>query len=210
VSSALKTVALVGLMLSLAGTASATFSNEAGDTALCDVSADYSLGTENYLEAIRAHVDVLRRDPRNALAHYHLGFAYGITGQRDKEIQEYQRALALGLNLFDLFLNLGLARLERGDLVAATEAFQSACGLSGRPDAHFDLGLVYERRGMLGEAGSEFRQALAHAPNEPDHLNMLAIVAAEKGDLGQARQIWSAILSRNPDHSPAAANLRIW
>jgi len=40
---------------------------------VCDVSADYCLGIEDYSEAIRLHAEVVRRFPDNALAHYHLG-----------------------------------------------------------------------------------------------------------------------------------------
>jgi hypothetical protein len=87
---------------------------------VCDVAADYSLGVEDYSEAIRRHVQVLSEHPDNALAHYHLGFALGMVGNGMAEIREYQRAEALGLTNWDLFLNLGLAQLENGDLDAAT------------------------------------------------------------------------------------------
>jgi hypothetical protein len=52
-----------------------------------------------------------RSHPANALAHYHLGFAYGMTGDETREINEYERATALGLSRWDLFLNLGIAFL---------------------------------------------------------------------------------------------------
>src|SRR5271156_7036417 len=64
---------------------------------VCDVSADYSLGIEDYSEAIRRHIDVVRKHPDNALAHYHLGFALGMEGNRSAEIREYRRAETLGL-----------------------------------------------------------------------------------------------------------------
>ena len=52
----------------------------------------------------------------NALAHYHLGFAYGMTGNVSKEISEYRTAIGLGLKVWDLFLNLGLAYYDQHDL----------------------------------------------------------------------------------------------
>jgi hypothetical protein len=52
--------------------------------------------------------------PENALAHYHLGFASGMVGDRKAEVTEYRRAEALGLKSWVLFLNLGLAQLEKG------------------------------------------------------------------------------------------------
>ena len=40
---------------------------------VCNVSADYALGMEDYPRAIRLHESILRHDPKDALAHYHLG-----------------------------------------------------------------------------------------------------------------------------------------
>ncbi len=189
--------------------AAAEFATPRSDAAICDSLADYFLGAEDYPEAIRLHLEVLRRDPNSALAHYHLGFAYGMEGQTGKEIQEYERAVALGLITFDLFLNLGVARFERGDLVGATELLQTASNLADRPEVHFNLGLVYERRRMLREAEIEVHRALSQTPNDPDYLNMLAVVAADRGNVAQAQDIWLGLLFHHPQYAPAAANLRI-
>ena len=93
---------------------------------VCDVRADYFLGIEDYAEAILRHEEVLHRVPDNALAHYHLGFAEGMMGRRTAEIGEYQRAEARGLRTWDLFLNLGLAQFEEGDLDGAGVSLQRA------------------------------------------------------------------------------------
>src|SRR5216684_9229253 len=79
---------------------------------ICDVDADVALGVEDYPLAIALHRKVLRANNDNALAHYHLGFAYGMTGRLSDEISEYLAAAKLGLNKWDLFLNLGLAHLR--------------------------------------------------------------------------------------------------
>ena len=92
---------------------------------VCDVSADYSLGIEDYSETIRRHIEFVRKHPDSALAHYHLGFALGMVGDRMAEVSEYRRAEALGLRTWDLFLNLGLAQLENGDLNDATDSLRS-------------------------------------------------------------------------------------
>src|ERR1700746_410162 len=75
----------------------------------CDITADYALGLEDYAAAITFHRRVIHAHPANALAHYHLGFAYGMTGQSSREISEYLKAVRLGLHVWDLFLDLGLA-----------------------------------------------------------------------------------------------------
>ena len=93
---------------------------------MCNANADFFLGTEDYPDAIRLHRQLLAHHPRNALAHYHLGFAYGMTGRQKQELKEYQRAASLGLIDWSLFLNLGLAYFEQGDLRSATSILRLA------------------------------------------------------------------------------------
>ena len=129
---------------------------------VCDVSADYSLGVEDYADAIRVHREILRKNPDNALAHYHLGFAEGMIGNRATEIDEYRRAEVLGLRTWDLFLNHGLAELEGGDIDAATNSLRIAVVLGEEhPEAHFNLALAEERRGMLVDAERETKASLS-------------------------------------------------
>ena len=201
-------LALIAWMLHGAAAAQALPEHKT-DVQICDQAADFFLGVEDYPEAIRLHLAVLSKTPDDALAHYHLGFAYGMLGQKDDEIREYERAVALGLRIFDLYLNLGVAYFERGELVAATGAFQTAASLTDSPEPHFNLALAYERRGKIAQAESEIGAALARAPQRPDYLNVLAALAAEKGDIVRARDIWSSILSVHPGYEPAVANLRL-
>ena len=130
---------------------------------VCDVAADYSLGVEDYSEAIRRHVQVLSEHPDNALAHYHLRFALGMVGNGMAEIREYQRAEALGLTSWDLFLNLGLAQLENGDLDAATHSLGRAVLFGeNHPESHLNLALLEVRRGMLPDAEHETLASLSY------------------------------------------------
>jgi tetratricopeptide (TPR) repeat protein len=179
------------------------------DARICDQTADFFLGIEDYPEAIRLHLAILSKTPNDALAHYHLGFAYGMVGRSDDEIREYEQAADLGLKIFDLYLNLGLAFFERGELLNATRAFETAASLTDSPEPHFDLALAYERRGKIPQAQAEIGTALARAPTRPDYLNLLAALAAEKGDIVRACDIWRSILSVEPGYEPAAANLRL-
>ena len=177
---------------------------------VCDVGADYSLGVEDYLEAIRLHSEVVRRSPDNALAHYHLGFAQGVMGNRRAEVREYQRAAALGLRDWDLFLNLGLAQSENGDLVAATDSLRRAVLLGGEhSESHFDLALVYERRGMLADAEDETVASLRLNPAQPDARNLLGVIYAQEGQTVRASTIWRELVREAPDYEPAHTNLAI-
>jgi hypothetical protein len=96
-----------------------------GEEQDCDVTADYFLGAENYPETIRLHREVLRKHPENALAHYHLGFAEGMAGDRTQELNEYRRAAGLGLSSWTCSLTQG----SRCSKMAASRRQQTRCGL---------------------------------------------------------------------------------
>jgi Flp pilus assembly protein TadD len=177
---------------------------------VCDVGADYYLGVEDYLEAIRLHVEIVRKQPGNALAHYHLGFALGMLGDRLAEVREYRKAEMLGLTSWDLFLNLGLALIDSGDLDAATESLRRAVVLGGDHfESHFNLALVDERRGMLADAEHETLEALRLNPEQPDALNLLGAVYAQEGDTASASLVWSELVRDVPDYEAARKNLAI-
>jgi Flp pilus assembly protein TadD len=180
------------------------------DERVCDVSADYSLGVEDYAGAIRRHVQVLNEHPDNAVAHYHLGFALGMVGNRTAEVREYQRAAALGLASWDLFLNLGLAQLENGDLDAATDSLRHAVLLGeDHSESHFNLALVDERRGMLADAEHETLASLQLNPDQPDARNLLGVIYAQEGKTGRASLVWRELIHDVPDYAPARSNLAL-
>jgi tetratricopeptide (TPR) repeat protein len=170
------------------------------DEQVCDSKADYFLGIENFEETIRLHHEVLKKFPDSALAHYHLGFAYGMMNDRIDEIKEYRRAAPLGLGLWDLFLNMGLAYLQNHDLIEATKSLRVAVLLGpDHPESHFNLGLVYERRGMLAEAEQETLASLLLDHNQPDARNMLAVIYAEQGENARALAEWRDLVHDSPD-----------
>jgi Tfp pilus assembly protein PilF len=174
---------------------------------ICDATADHFLAAENYAEAIR-HRESLRKDPSDALAHYHLGFALGMVGDKRQELSEYLRAAALGLSRGDLFVNMGVSLLENGNLKAAMNALQHAVELDpSQPESHFNLGLVYERRNILTEAEQEMRVTLLLEPGQLDARNMLGVIYARKGNAARASVEWRDLLQDAPNYSPARANL---
>jgi Flp pilus assembly protein TadD len=202
------TFGAVILLLSL-GIASNASRGE-GEEQVCDVHADYALGVEDYSEAIRLHIEVLRKHPDSALAHYHLGFAEGMMGNRTKELREYQRAATLGLRNWDLFLNLGLVQLENGDLDAATDSLRRAVLLGpDHSESHYNLALTFERRGLLADAEREMLASLRLNPNQPDARNSLGVIFAEEGKTVRASLLWRELVREAPDYEPARKNLEL-
>jgi Flp pilus assembly protein TadD len=177
---------------------------------ICDVDADFALGLEDYPVAIALHHKVLRAHNDNALAHYHLGFAYGMTRRKADEINEYLAAARLGLVKWDLFLNLGLAYLGENDAPKAIKTLQTAVLLGpDHPEAHFNLAIAYERSNRLHEALREVTASLQLAPSDSDEHNTKAIICAELGDLVSARDEWAQLVQVAPNYAPARVNLAI-
>lgn len=177
---------------------------------ICDLNADQALGLENYPVAIELHQQLLRAHNDDALAHYHLGFAYGMIGRKADEITEYLTAARLGFEQWDLFLNLGLAYLDRHDWSKAISMLKTAVLLGpAHPEAHFNLAIAYERDNNLTKALQEITASLLLAPTDPDEHNTKAIICAERGDLVCARNEWMSLLRVFPDYAPARANLAI-
>jgi tetratricopeptide (TPR) repeat protein len=203
-------VALIALVFQSPSGARASAKSSSYDEEVCDPLADYFLGMEDYPEAIRRHRVVIDDDPGNALAHYHLGFAYGVVGEHRQELAEYQKAIELGLNDWQLFLNLGLLYLDSGQTRDATEVLRLAALLGPeRPETHFNLALAYERRGAFAQAEQEALLSLRIDPSQPDARNTLGAIYAEEGKFVRASEEWNELVGEIPDYTPARTNLAI-
>jgi tetratricopeptide (TPR) repeat protein len=203
-------IAAIALVLQSPIGAHASTKSSSYDEQVCDPLADYFLGMEDYGEAIARHRVVISDDPANALAHYHLGFAYGVVGQHRQELAEYQKAVSLGLDDWQLFLNLGLLYLETGQTRDATQVLRLATLLGPeQPETHFNLALAYERRGALADAEQEALLSLRIDPSQPDARNTLGAIYAEEGKYVRASQEWSELVGEDPGYTPARTNLKI-
>jgi tetratricopeptide (TPR) repeat protein len=177
---------------------------------VCDPAADYYLGMEDYPKAVELHEALIQRHPGRALAYYHLGFAYGILGNHDRELMNYQKAVELGLSDWGLFLNLGRLYLENDRPDQASDAFRLAALLGPyRPETHYNLGLVYERLGALQKAEQEILLSLRLDRDQIDARNTLAVIYAEEGNYEQAHREWADLHRSYPDYGPARANLDV-
>lgn len=207
---ALIVVSLLALVFQLPFPVLASASKPSQQIQVCDPLADYFLGMEDYPEAIRRHLIVIKEHPANALAHYHLGFAYGVTGRHRLELAEYEKAISLGFDDWQIFLNLGLLYLENGQLTDATEVLRLATLLGPEhPEAHFNLGVAYERRGMYEPAEQQLLLSLQLDPDQVEAHNTLGAIYAQEGKYMRASEEWTELEHTYPDYAPARINLDI-
>ena len=73
---------------------------------VCNKKADYEFKRENYRTSILLHEKLLVKEPFNALAMYHLGYAYGKIGNHQKEVFYYKKSIQAGFHEDNIFFNL--------------------------------------------------------------------------------------------------------
>ena len=93
-SSLSSSIAIALLLLCFCGSAGLAANPSKGP--ICDVTADHYLAFEDYTVAIRLHREFLQKHPANALAHYHVGFAYGMTGDESRSSMSMSMPSRLG------------------------------------------------------------------------------------------------------------------
>lgn len=98
--------------------------------------------------AVRDCAEVVRREPRSAMALNSLGRVYFVRGDHDKAIEAFERALEARPGDLAALKNIGAALGRAGRLVEAVAAYERA--LAGSPsdtEALFELGVVHIMRG---------------------------------------------------------------
>ena len=151
---------------------------------VCPEFADLPLRLGLYEEAVREHRRVLLEEPGNALAHYHLGYAYGQMGAHRLEVEEYKRAGDLGLAREDLFYNLGMAYTEVGVLDQAEQAFSRAVTMAPADgENRRALGMVYYEQHLFDEAIASCERATLLEPENPHAWHCLALALAGAGKM---------------------------
>jgi tetratricopeptide (TPR) repeat protein len=114
-------------------------------------------------------------------------------------IEQYERAVKLGMERSDVFYSLGLLYQERGDHKRATEALTRA---AGDPEyalsAHYALGTSYQELGQLPQAAQEYEQTIRL-------VDLQSIGKAESDDLIQMYESAARIYTQLNDIARAAS-----
>ena len=119
---------------------------------------------------IAQQLEILKADPRSAAAHNELGSLLTLKGfPRDAEV-EFIRAVDGDPEFHPAWYNLALIRESGGDMAGAMSALRKTLDLKpGHPAAHFQLGLLLEKRGRDEAAVEHFARAIKinHAMLDP-------------------------------------------
>jgi len=174
---------------------------DADDRWPCPEYADLPLRQGQFEMAIEKHLIVLAQDPDNAVAHYHLGYAYVQLGVHADGISEYLKALDLGLVKGDLFYNLGMAYGQLGIYQQAEQAFKRAIEMEPEYDDNYRaLGNAQLHQGHFYDAMVSCRKATELAPHNPDSWHCLALAAAKSDEIGESWDAVQELRKLDPDY----------
>lgn len=156
---------------------------------VCDEEADAVVRQQNWDHALADHLSLLKEDPDNCLAIYHLGYIYGKMGKRMEETVQYERAVRCGLNMDDhLFYNLGMAYGEMNLTDEALAAFEQAVRLNSQnAENYFGLGMTAQAVGQTEKALSALLKAVDLDPHHWEAHMILARIYLDQGQLTSAR-----------------------
>jgi len=151
-------------------------------------------------EAARLVASVLDAAPGHPLAEYFAGLVAYERGAETESEDAYRRAILHareGTLRAAAFHGLGLLLRRRGDLPAATEAFEKAVA-SEPTNAHHlrALAEILELRRRWEEAEEAIRRALRIAPEDPASWGVLADILTHKGRYEEALAALDAAESR--------------
>ena len=123
---------------------------------------------EEYEEAIRLYGESIALHP-TAEAHTFLGWTYSLQGRLDEAIAECEKAIALDPDFGNPYNDIGVYRMQQGDLDGAIPWFErakTAPRYEPRQFPFINLGRIHLRRGALREAQRELESAVRIAPQD--------------------------------------------
>ena len=143
------------------------------------------------LDAQRAYLDVLARDPQHFGSLTNLGSLLHVRGQCDVAMAFYLKAVAAHPDDPMGHINLGNGLVEMGDIEAGKSEYETALRLRpGYPNAHFALSLLHRSLGdddlalrnrQLAFAKPSVRVAPYYGADPP--LDVLFVVSADGGNV---------------------------
>ena len=97
----------------------------------------------------------------------------------DKAIEVYKQAENLETR-WDLLLNRGIAEIQTGDFNSALNSFSEALNKGGEKEAivYFNLGNLYQERGLYQDAVNAYRAGLVYVPAGTTDVDMITNLGA--------------------------------
>jgi tetratricopeptide (TPR) repeat protein len=149
----------------------------------------------------------LESGAEQARAYFNRGVALANTGDHDRAIADFSRAIQLDPKPARAFYDRGVAYAAKNDLDRSVADWDAALRLDpSLAAAHYNLGAIAANKGDFAEAIAHFDAAIRLDPGRvPAYFNR-GVAYANKGDLDRAIADWSEAIRLDAKSAPAYHN----
>ncbi len=166
------------------------------------------LQTRHWKDSVSLFTHAVQVTHKNELAHNNLGIEYMHTGEIQKAMEHFKKALAVRPTYLNALVNVGVLLQRQGDLKEAKMYYSQS--LKNRPDyapAHYNLGRALEAEGNIDQAEYHYREAVKFLPDYHQAHNNLGVLMARRGRFHEAVKHFQKALKIQPKSVQALNNL---
>ncbi|HSB43619.1 MAG TPA: tetratricopeptide repeat protein [Nitrospira sp.] len=168
------------------------------------------LQSEQFEKASQAFEEGIRHNPKSADLHFNLGTAYDKLNRFEDVVRAMETALSLDPHHADAMNYLGYSYAERGIKIdQAVSLTRQAVAL--KPDNGYyvdSLGWAFYKSGLLAEALTEIKRAVALVGDDPVIYEHLGEIYMKQEKLSDAREAWLHSLELDPSNEKLLQRFR--
>ncbi|MCK5548506.1 MAG: tetratricopeptide repeat protein [Thermoplasmata archaeon] len=147
---------------------------------------------------------IIKREPKNKRALNNMGVVHSKTGELEKAIEFYDRALKIDRTYEVVWFNKGKALFKIDDIHTARKCFRKAVALNRRNiSAWNNLGLVLKYEGDMEGAIKCYKEAIDINKEYPFAWNNLGYAYLDSGRPQKAQKCFKIALRLKPDYEVA-------
>lgn len=166
--------------------------------------------SEQFEKASQAFEEGIRHNPKSADLHFNLGTAYDKLNRFDDVERAMETALSLDPHHADALNYLGYSYAERGIKIdRALSLTKQAVALKPENGYYVDsLGWAFYKSGMLAEALTEIKKAVALVGDDPVIYEHLGEIYLKQQKISDAREAWLHSLEIDPSNEKLLQRFR--
>jgi len=158
--------------------------------------------------AVDSLQQALKNDSNNAVAHYHLGRAFGMQHNDAQAETEWREAVRLRPDLTDAQRDLANLETRRGDIDALAQTAQQIIQFApNAPDGYLYRALAEMNRQKYSDAEQDMRKAAEVAPGNPAPYVQMGNLHLEQKQFADAAKFYQQALDRDAGSTDALQGL---